>query len=492
MNPRIPTKRNTAPTSMATVWIGERSRMCPLLWWTRSVPLLRPNCDFDHRIRQYPLNRFIQLMRNARATATRAAAPSTASSRRWRARTSCIRGPGTASRGSEASPSRRIDAASSATSNGSIARAVFSTLVASTPECKFDARGASPAAAPCCGAGAAGRRVSCCAVAGAAPASADVAVPAAADAVALAPRQVFAARRACSSSREGAGPSTMTSLTRRTTAPAAVRSESRYVPGVSCRLSTTPAKRTWLTPAWPLTVNRPTPTHAGDSSLTVKTTGPVSCSTNVRVVVRRFFAPLAPIHDRDEWKWSTLTDLAEEPREGAEAEPSPLPAAGELDAPLKEPVGSAGFSREAAGTLGAEALAGGTTAGAGGLGAAGRGTGTGRGGTVTVGAGGRGGTGGAGTGLAAAEPATTAAAAAAMTPPSVLTPPQLRRAGIGCASGVIGKNPERWPSPSVTITRCSASSATPTPTPSGARFTGSRVTGTRTSRRRRTPRSASA
>src|SRR4051794_6785871 len=412
MNPRIPTKRNTAPTSMATVWIGERSRMCPLLWWTRSVPLLRPNCDFGQRIRQYPLNRFIQLTRNARATATSAAAPSAASSRRCRARTSCIRGPGTASRGSEASPSRRIDAASSATSNGSIARAVFSTLVASTPECKFDARGASPAAAPCCGAGAAGRRVSCCAVAGAAPASADVAVPAAADAVALAPRHVFAARRACSSSREGAGPSTMTSLTRRTTAPAAVRIESRYVPGVSCRLSTTPAKRTWLTPAWPLTVNRPTPTHAGDSSLTVKTTGPACCSTNVRVVVRRFFVPLAPIHDRDEWKWSTLTDLAEEPLGAAEAEPSPLPAGAgaELDVPPEDPDGSAGLRRDAPRTGGGEVLAGGTTAGAGGLGAAGRGSGTGSGGTVTVGAGGTGGTGGTGTGLAAAEPATTVAA----------------------------------------------------------------------------------
>ena len=134
--------------------------------------------------------------------------------------------------------------------------------------------------------------------------------------------------------------------------------------------------------------------------------------------------------------------MAEEPLGAAEAEPSPLPAGAgaELDVPLEDPDGSAGLTRDAPGTGGGEVLAGGTTAGAGGLGAAGRGSGTGRGGTVTVGAGGTGGTGGTGTGLAAAEPATTAAAMAAMTPPSVLTPSQLRRDGIGCASAVFGKN----------------------------------------------------
>src|SRR4051794_17357678 len=36
MKPRIPTSRKTAPTSIATVWIGERSRMYPLLCGTRS------------------------------------------------------------------------------------------------------------------------------------------------------------------------------------------------------------------------------------------------------------------------------------------------------------------------------------------------------------------------------------------------------------------------------------------------------------------------
>jgi hypothetical protein len=269
-----------------------------------------------------------------------------------------------------------------------------------------------------------------------------LALPTAAEAdvvvgLALPPRQVFAVRSDRSSSVVGAGPSTTTSVTRRTTWPVAVRMETRYVPASSGRPCTAPANRTRFSPACALTVKRPIPTQAGDTCFTVKTTRAACPRTKVKVVVRRRRGPLVPIQPRDEWKCSARGPLAVDAPLGdaapalvgandappVEERPDPAAPPGDVGdvsdetafvAPAMAPLTGAGAEDDEDAVV--------TGSGTVGVGTGvdtvvvGRvGTGTGDVGTVTVTVGTGGSVGGGGSETAAAVPASDAAAAATAT-----------------------------------------------------------------------------
>jgi hypothetical protein len=246
-------------------------------------------------------------------------------------------------------------------------------------------------------------------------------------------------------------------MTRRMTRPDAVRAEMRYVPGSSGRPWTLPRKGTRFKPARPATLKWPTPWQLGETWLTVKMTRVGLERANVRVVVRRFFGPVVPIHGREELKCSTrdppapcapaLRDppdeaaaelpLAEVPLAEVPVAPAPppepevelpatVPAAELTSDEAAEPAEPAAPVEPVADVVdGVWAGAGGgeATTGAGSVGTLGSGTGdegSGTEGVVTV-TGGGGGGGSGGSGSAAAVPATAAATATTTHAPSAFT-----------------------------------------------------------------------
>ena len=139
--------------------------------------------------------------------------------------------------------------------------------------------------------------------------------------------------------------------------------------------------------------------------------------TKVKVVVRRFFDPVVPIHGREELKWLTRAEPAE-PTFGPELELE--------DDPTKPPADElvACDACETAEAAGAEAAAG--TTGSGKAGATGSGTDGAGSETVTVG------TGGMGIGSPAAVPATSPAPTRTASAASAFISKQLATAAIGC------------------------------------------------------------